>query len=95
MVYQEVNNGTLTVADLTTKYGGLLSMSDYKQMLKQITLKTSPAVKAANKEIINRINAMFSDEIDRIDVQNFVFENIDKIPESMNPDVRAQRRINL
>lgn len=89
MVYQEVNNGTLTVADLTTKYGGLLSMSDYKQMLKQITLKTSPAVKAANKEIINRINAMFSDEIDRIDVQNFVFENIDKIPESMNPDVRA------
>lgn len=88
MVYQEVNNGTLTVADLTTKYGGLLSMSDYKQMLKQITLKTSPAVKAANKEIITRINAMFNDETDRATVQNFVMENLDIMPNAMNPEVR-------
>ena len=87
MVYQEVNNGTLTVADLTTKYGGLLSMSDYKQMLKQITLKTSPAVKAANKEIITRINAMFNDETDRATVQNFVMENLDIMPNAMNPEV--------
>lgn len=87
-VYQSINNGTLSVEDLTVKYGSLLSKGDYNKALKQLTLNTSPAVKEANKEIIVRIEDMFSNKVDRTDVQNAVFSALDNMENAMNPEVR-------